>query len=154
MPLVAIADLPRTTLSGRVSDLLGDLGPFESRSIAAPYGMAGLGANIEELPPGSTSSHRHWHEKVDEIVVMLEGTLTLVEDTGETPLAAGDIAVFPAGVENGHCLRNDSATPARFLVVSSQDAADRCHYTQADLIAEPDGSLRNRDGTIQAPATP
>lgn len=131
-----------------MSAILSDPGPFEGRELSGTWGMTRLGASVEVLPPGSASSHRHWHEKVDEIVVMLEGTLTLVEEDGEAPLAAGEIAVFPAGAANGHCLRNDGALPARFFVVSSRDKTDRCHYAEADLIAEPDGSLRRRDGSI------
>lgn len=100
--------------------------------------------------PGSASSHRHWHSHVDEIIVLLNGALTLVEDLGETPLLPGDIAVFPAGVSDGHCLRNDSAAPAQFFVVASRDPADRCHYADADLIAEPDGTLRRADRTVVA----
>ena len=37
---------------------------------------------------------RHWHEAEDEFVYVLAGELTLVEDSGETPLRAGDAAAW------------------------------------------------------------
>jgi len=148
MPKVDLARLPRQDSPNRVSEILGDLGPFEGRGLTGPFALSGLGAAVEMLQPGSASSHQHWHNKVDEIVVVLDGVLTLVEEDGEIPMTAGQIAVFPAGVANGHYLRNDSPAPARFFVVSSADPTDRCHYVEADLIAEPDGSLRRSDGRI------
>ena len=152
MPKVEIGRLPRFDGPNRVSALLGPLGAYEGRAISAAHGLEHLGANIETLMPGAASSHRHWHESVDEIVVVLSGVLTLVETESELRMAPGEIAVFPAGVANGHCLRNESDGPATFLVVASRDAEDRCHYAEADLIATPDGSLRRSDGTIVAKA--
>lgn len=144
MPRVDLDALHVHAGPDRVSALLGPLGAFEGRTL----GLRTLGANVETLAPGSSSSHRHWHSHVDEIVVVMEGHLTLVEDDGETTLNAGDIAVFLAGVPNGHCLRNDTSDPAMFFVVASRNSDDRCHYADADLIAEPDGTLRRADGTV------
>ena len=148
MPKVEFDRLPTYSGPGRVSAVLGPLGPFEGRAISAAHGLRHLGANVETLMPGSASSHRHWHDRVDEILVVLEGDLTLVEEAGETALSASDIAVFSAGTVDGHCLRNDSDLPARFFVVSSRDPQDSCHYADADLVAAPDGTLRRADGRM------
>ena len=50
-----------------------------------------------------------------ELVVMISGELILVDDAGETPMRPGDVALFPAGVANGHHLVNRSDMPARFM---------------------------------------
>ena len=151
MPKVDLHSLDAFDGPDRVSAVLGPLGAFEGRSISASFGLSQLGANIETLAPGSQSSHRHWHDRVDEIVVVLDGHLTLVEEGAETAMQAGDVAVFRAGDPNGHCLRNDGAEAARLFVVASRDPADRCFYADADLIAEADGSLRRGDGSIVHP---
>jgi uncharacterized cupin superfamily protein len=39
-------------------------------------------------------SQRHWHSNEDEIVYVLEGEVTLIEDGAETVLHAGDCATF------------------------------------------------------------
>ncbi|MGR3434128.1 MAG: cupin domain-containing protein [Shimia sp.] len=95
--------------------------------------LSQLGANVVELAPGAASALRHWHEEQDEILVVLEGTATLVEDDGPTRLAPGDVAVFPAGVADGHHVVNRSEAPVRFLVVGTQTPTEVGHYPDHDL---------------------
>ena len=89
------------------------------RRISAVAGLKKLGAREVTLEPGAWSSQRHWHISEDELAVMLSGQAVLVEDDGDTPLAPGDVCVWPAGVQNGHVIQNRSAAPCRFLVVSA-----------------------------------
>ncbi|GGB30211.1 hypothetical protein GCM10011324_44660 [Allosediminivita pacifica] len=51
-------------------------------------GLTQYGVHLERLPPGSRSSHRHWHEEEDEFVYLLSGELVLIEE-GEVALVAG-----------------------------------------------------------------
>lgn len=124
-------------------------GPYSYRLISDLGGLSQFGAFIEELPPGSSSGHRHWHEAEDEMVYMLSGEVMLVEDT-ETPLRAGDAACWPAGIPVGHRLDNRSAAPASYLVIGTRHQRDVIHYTDHDLITHKDGPARRylrRDGT-------
>ncbi len=146
MPKIAIDQLACLDVPDSAETFAGPLGQSFVRPIAKPAGLTRLGATIETLMPGAASSHRHWHDRTDELVVVLEGRLSLHDDAGVTPLDAGDIAVFPAGDANGHCLRNSSTRPATFLVVGSKDALDRCFYADIDLVRQPDGRLTRRDG--------
>ena len=75
--------------------------------------------------PAAWSSQRHWHEGEDEFVVMLEGEAVLVEEEGETILRAGDCAVFPKDVANGHHLVNRSDRPCAFLAVGCRHGDGR-----------------------------
>ena len=125
-------------MAGRSSLRLGDAG-----------GLTQFGAFIEELPPGSTSGRRHWHETEDEMILMLAGEVVLVEET-ETTLRAGDAACWPAGAPVGHRLDNRSDAPARYLVIGTRNQRDVIHYTDHDLITHKDGPARRyqrRDGT-------
>ncbi|PZR00646.1 MAG: hypothetical protein DI533_08920 [Cereibacter sphaeroides] len=124
-------------------------GPYRYRLISDLGGISQFGAFIEELPPGSSSGRRHWHEREDEMIVMLDGEVILVEDT-ETQLHAGDTAAWAAGTPIGHRLDNRSNTPARYLVIGTRFHEDRVHYTDHDLITEKTGTARrylHRDGT-------
>ena len=124
-------------------------GPYRYRLMSDPGGLTQFGAFVEELPPGSSSGHRHWHEAEDEMILMLSGEVVLVEDT-ETPLRAGDVACWPAGLPSAHRLDNRSAAPARYLVIGNRGQRDRIHYADHDLVTEKDGSARrylHRDGT-------
>ena len=78
--------------------------------------------------------------------------LTLVTESGEELLRAGDCAAFQRGVEDGHHLINKSARPARVLEIGNSDAQDRCVYSDIDMVAGPGSErYRHRDGTPYPP---
>ncbi len=127
----------------------GGLGPYRYQLLSDPGGLTQFGAFIEELPPGSTSGRRHWHETEDEMVLILSGEVVLVEDE-EAVLRAGDAACWPAGLAIGHRLDNRSDAPARYLVIGTRHVRDVIHYTDHDLVTHKDGPSRrylHRDGT-------
>jgi uncharacterized cupin superfamily protein len=97
-------------------------------------GITQFGVNAITLEPGSISALRHWHEVEDELVYVLSGELTLIDENGEHPLGAGAVAGFPAGAANGHHLVNRSASPAKFIVVGSRRTGEETvHYPDDDL---------------------
>lgn len=134
----------------------GGVGPYAYQLLSDPGGLTQFGAFIEELPPGSTSGRRHWHEAEDEMVYILSGEVVLVEDH-ETVLRPGDTACWPAGAPIGHRLDNRSPAPARYLVIGTRLPRDIIHYTDHDLITHKDGPARrylHRDGTPYARTAP
>lgn len=127
----------------------GGLGPYRYQLLSDPGGLTQFGAFVEELPPGSYSGQRHWHETEDEMVLILAGEAVLIEDS-ETILRAGDAACWPAGHPVGHRLLNRSDAPVRYLVIGTRNARDTIHYSDHDLITHKDGTARvylHRDGT-------
>lgn len=119
----------------------GGLGPYRFGVIGEAGGLTQFGVHLEELPPGSRSSFRHWHEAEDEMVYILSGEVVLIEDS-ETILRAGDAACWPAGRPVGHCLHNRSDAPAVYLTVGTRAAADRIHYPDHDLTTARVGAAR------------
>lgn len=148
MPKIDIAAVPKRKGSGypapfdapcaeRVRQRLGDAG-----------GLDDFGVNLMRLPPGAWSSQRHWHSHEDELVYVLEGELTLIEDGGETVLRAGDCAAFPKNSGDGHHLINKSDAMAVCLEVGSRSPADVTIYSDIDMmIAGADGLFVRKDGT-------
>jgi uncharacterized cupin superfamily protein len=125
-------------------------GPYRARLLSDRGGLTQFGAFLEELPPGSSSGYRHWHETEDEMVYVLQGEAVLVED-GDTPLNAGDCACWPAGHPVGHRIDNRSDGPVRYLVIGTRFDRDVIHYTDHDLITTKDGprrTYRRRDGHL------
>lgn len=115
-------------------------------------GLTQFGVNLTRLPPGCWSSQRHWHEREDELIYVLEGEVVLIEDGGETPLAAGDAAGFKAGVPNGHHMVNRSSRDALLLTIGSRDDADGGEYPDIDMKFLPGrysggGGYARKDGT-------
>jgi uncharacterized cupin superfamily protein len=120
----------------RVRQRLGDVG-----------GHTDFGVNLTRLPPGNWSSQRHWHSHEDEIIYVLEGELTLIEDGGETVLCAGDCAAFPKGSGNGHHLVNRSVAVAVYLEVGTRSPADATIYSDIDMmISSADDQFVHKDG--------
>ncbi|MEM8654159.1 MAG: cupin domain-containing protein [Pseudomonadota bacterium] len=151
MPRVDPAALPTYDGPDAAAPFAGPLGDYIGRAVSVAHGLHLLGINIETLRPGAASSHRHWHDTNEEVVVVTDGTLVLIDDSGATELCVGDVAVFPANDGNGHCLENRSAFDATFVVIGTRKEGDTCHYADIDLIAQSDGTLTRRDGS---PATP
>jgi uncharacterized cupin superfamily protein len=117
-----------------------------AQRLAPRFKLTDYGANVTTQEPGAWSSQRHWHEGEDELVVMLEGEAVLVEDDGETVMQAGDIAVFPKGVANGHHFINRSDKPCRLIAIG-RPPAGTCHYSDIDMMVGADGRYTHKDGT-------
>ena len=77
---------------------------------------------------------RHWHEKEDELVYLLEGEVVLIEEDGETVLKPGDAAGFKANVPNGHHLVNKSDRDAVYLEIGTRSKHERAEYPDVDML--------------------
>ena len=108
-------------------------GPYAEMPLGDAVGLSQFGVHLERLPPGSRSSHRHWHETEDEFLYLISGELVLIEDV-ETTLLAGDAAGWRAGQPTAHCLENRSDREAVVLVVGTRKAEDTVHYPDHDVI--------------------
>ena len=119
----------RAITEGREKAALGDV-----------VGLTQFGVNLTRLKPGAASALRHWHEAEDEFVYVLEGEITLIEDSGATVLRPGDAAGFKAGVVTGYHLVNRSQRDAVYLEVGTRAKRERAHYPDVDLVYDRDES--------------
>lgn len=148
MPKIDIAAVPEHKGSAYPA-------PFNSlctervrRRLGDAAGLTDFGVNLTHLPPGNWSSLRHWHSHEDELVYVLKGEVTLVEDGGETVLRAGDCATFRKGSGNGHHLINKSREVAVYLEVGARSPADMTTYSDIDMkCANVDNRFLHKDGT-------
>jgi uncharacterized cupin superfamily protein len=126
-------------MAGRIKQPLGDL-----------FGLANFGVNRTVLKPGAVSALRHRHTKQDEFVYILDGAPTLVTDDGETALAPGMCAGFPAGGA-AHMLHNRTDADVIYLEIGDRSPGDAASYPDDDIAAALDetGKWRftHKDGT-------
>ena len=101
-------------------------------------GLDQFGVNLTTLKPGAASALRHWHEKEDEFVYILQGEVVLIEDGGETALKPGDAAGFKANNRNGHHLVNKTTRDAVYLEIGTRSKHERAEYPDVDLVAVSD----------------
>ena len=109
----------------RTKHILGDV-----------FGLTQYGVNLAIIQPGAWSSQRHCHEKEDEFIYVLEGTLTLSDNDGDHLLTAGMCAGFIAGNGNGHCLKNLTDKVATYLEVGSRVPNEKVIYNDIDMKTE------------------
>ncbi|MGH8148861.1 MAG: cupin domain-containing protein [Steroidobacteraceae bacterium] len=120
------------------------------RCVGDAAGLTQLGVNLLRLPAGSWSSQRHWHTAEDEFVFVVEGEVTLVTDSGEETLRAGDCAGFKAGAADGHHLQNRSGREAAVLEIGARRIEDdQVFYPDIDLQA-----LKGRAGYVHRNGEP
>ncbi|MDH4440270.1 MAG: cupin domain-containing protein [Rhizobium sp.] len=132
MPVIKIKDAPLEAIAPQGHN--AELGPYSARLLSDAGGLTQFGAFLETLPPGSFSSHKHWHEQEDEFVYVLSGRVMLNEGETLTEMLPGDAATFKASVAVGHRLENRSDQPATYLVVGTRSPDDMVHYTDKDLL--------------------
>jgi uncharacterized cupin superfamily protein len=136
MPKIDIGKIAIDTATGYPSPFNKAVEGRSRKRLARAAGLTHFGVNICTLKPGAASSQRHWHEKEDELVYVLEGEVVLCEDDGETILKPGDAAAWKAGVANGHCLINRSTRDTVFIEVGTRAPAEHAYYSDIDMMVE------------------
>lgn len=146
MPKIDIAAIPPILGSSYPAPLDVPTSKRRRRSVTDGTEITDFGANHVTLPPGSWSSQRHWHEGEDELVVILSGAATLIDDKGRHPMTAGDVAVFPKNDGNGHHLVNEGDRDCVLIALGKAEESP-CHYPDVDLLWTPEGGETHADGT-------
>ncbi len=102
-----------------------------------------FGANLVTLAPGAWSSQRHHHSAEDELVYILSGHPTFIDDDGERVLGPGDVTVHPMSDGNGHHMINRTQTEVTFLVIGTSNAQnDHVCYPDVDLDLPANGTKK------------
>jgi quercetin dioxygenase-like cupin family protein len=88
------------------------------RTLVATAESGGMLAALEyTAPPGFRGPAPHWHARLTETFLGLDGAPVLRAGEAEHVLGSGAVVVVPPGVV--HAFSNPGAAPARFLVLTS-----------------------------------
>ncbi len=98
------------------------------KEIASHFAAKEIGFHLEILAPGCFSAPYHYHEKEEELVIVLKGEAMLRENNKYRKIKEGDLIFFPVGEEAPHQLYNHSEADFRYFVLSSKCPEDKCHY--------------------------
>jgi uncharacterized cupin superfamily protein len=126
-------DLPEQSITGYPEPYKTRVAGRHRRRLGDAAGLKNFGVNLTRLDPGTESSMRHWHERQDEFIYVLEGEVTLVTDAGRQKLPVGMAAGFPAGKADGHQLVNETKKPAVYLEIGDRTPGDAASYPDVDL---------------------
>ena len=103
----------------------------ESWALSDAGGLTQFGVHMQRLAPGARASERHWHSAEDELLFVLSGTATVLQDGGATALGPGGAALWRHGDPDAHCVGNAGAEPLEYLIVGSRAAHDVCTYPKS-----------------------
>ena len=148
--IAARAVPPRTKPSNYPEPYFSRMTKREKKPLGDFFGLKNFGVNLTKLVPGGESALLHSHSKQDEMIYVLEGEPTLVVESGETMLAPGMCAGFPAQGE-AHHLVNRTDEDVVILEIGDRTKGDEGSYPLDDLqaVMGEDGKWRfvHKDGT-------
>jgi uncharacterized cupin superfamily protein len=125
--------------------------------LGAQAGARELAANVYELDPGAVGAPLHLHHANEELLFVLDGTLSLRGPDGTQLLSAGSVLAFPRGREGAHSLVNRSDAVVRYLVVSTTNSPDVLEYPDTgttlvvldeERVAYPNGAAADQSPLI------
>jgi uncharacterized cupin superfamily protein len=146
MPKIDLESIPQSNTTTYPAEFADVVQGRWVRRLGPAAGLKDFGVSHVMLKPGAWSAQRHWHEEEDEFLVLLSGAATLIDDSGETPLTAGDCVTFPKNDGNGHCVINKSDKECVFVVVGKH-AIGTCHYPDIDMHLPAGQAYVRRDGS-------
>ena len=113
--------------------------------LGARLGGEKLGASLYELPPGQRSFPYHLHHANEELLLVLDGAVTVRRKEGEEKLQRGDTALFGTGPSGAHQVINRSDRPARFLMISTMIEPEILEYPDSGKVGLRAGAPPGRD---------
>ncbi len=148
--ILATSAPPKAKQSNYPEPFAGRVAGRFKRPLGDVFGLKNFGVNLTRLAPGAVSALRHAHGRQDEFIYILEGTPLLITDAGETPLAPGMCAGFPAGSGDAHHLINRGGADVVYIEIGDRSAGDTVNYPDDDLAASFENGqwvFRHKDGS-------
>jgi uncharacterized cupin superfamily protein len=104
-------------------------------------GCEHLGMSVYELARGDEMVF-HYHVQREELLVVLDGELSLRTAAGWERLPEGEVVAFPRGERGAHGYRNDSDDRVRVLMISEMTAPNISVYPDANQVGIFDAGQR------------
>jgi uncharacterized cupin superfamily protein len=92
-----------------------------------------LGATVYEIGPGNFVPY-HFHHASEEMLVVLEGEMTMKTEQGQRLVRRGEVVIFPVGPAGAHGFRNDGDGRCRFLMADSKQMPEVAEYPELGQI--------------------
>lgn len=93
-----------------------------------------LGASVYVIKPSQKSFPYHFHRGNEEMLIVLEGSVTVRTPDGEQVAARGDAMSFVTGPAGAHQLVNHTGEDARVLMVSTMISPEIVEYPDSGKV--------------------
>jgi uncharacterized cupin superfamily protein len=88
-----------------------------------------LGATVYELGPRNFTPY-HFHHASEEMLVVLDGEMTMKTEDGERVVRRGEVVIFPVGPAGAHGFRVEGQGGCRYLMVASRQLPEVAEYPE------------------------
>jgi uncharacterized cupin superfamily protein len=109
--------------------------------VAERAGAEHLGASVYELRPGEEMVF-HYHVQREELLIVLQGRLSLRSAEGWEELPEGEVVSFPRGERGAHGYRNNTDHAVRVLLVSEMTGPNISVYPDTNEVGIFDAGRR------------
>jgi uncharacterized cupin superfamily protein len=109
--------------------------------VAERSGAEHLGASLYEVQPGEEMVF-HYHVQREELLIVLEGRLSLRSAAGWEELPEGEVVALPRGERGAHGYRNEGEETVRVLMISEMDGPNISVYPDTNQIGVFDAGQR------------
>lgn len=107
---------------------------WQRMRLARRLGGEMLGASVYLLGPGQKSFPYHFHHANEEMLIVLQGSVTVRTPSGETVAKEGDATIFNIGPSGAHQVTNHTDQPARILIMSTMIHPEVAEYPDSGNI--------------------
>jgi uncharacterized cupin superfamily protein len=97
-------------------------------------GAERIGVSLWEVPAGQAAYPYHYHLTEEELVIVLEGRLSLRTADGWRELEEGEVVAFGRGEKSAHQIVNRTEETVRFLAFSNTGEPDVVAYPDSGKI--------------------
>ena len=102
--------------------------------LARRLGGQMLGASIYVIGPGQKSFPYHFHHSNEEMLIVLDGSITVRTSEGSQLAGRGDAMIFRTGPQGAHQMINTSDSEARILMISTMVEPEIAEYPDTGKI--------------------
>lgn len=93
-----------------------------------------LGASVYLIHAGQKSFPYHCHHANEEMLIVLEGSVTVRTPQGEEEASRGDAMIFNRGLSGAHQLVNHTEEDARVLMMSTMVSPEITEYPDSEKV--------------------
>ena len=116
------------------------------KEIASLLGAKNLGFRLVVMNPKTFSCPYHYHEKEEELCIVIEGEAIVRKNNKFNKVKSGDLLYYETGPGSVHHMYNHTDGPFKYFILSSKFREELCHYPDSQKIFDGKSRLVTQNG--------
>jgi uncharacterized cupin superfamily protein len=119
---------------------------FSNKEVSKLFNTKNLGFHLEILHPQTFSCPYHYHEKEEELAIVIEGEAILRANGNFLKIVPGDLIYFSTGPESVHQIYNHTSKDFKFFALSTKIPDESCYYPDSNKILNRKDRILSQNG--------